>query len=173
MVHYTKSEWPHERYFYVKSLPLANRGQFCPFLCWSMHRHSHQAVDAVPLCNVMWVTQGLCTEPLLKRYAGGDYIEGPFIGKGRAELLVHGACSVWVYDGSETRSIDIVSPDPLVFAMFMKLLEDVAQLNAALDTSGGVRALQRDLEALREQGKLSRRGAKKTKDQTSLFSTRY
>jgi hypothetical protein len=106
----------------------------------------------------MWVTQGLCSNTLMKHSIGGDYIEGPFVGKKRAELLVHGVFTVWVYDGSETKGIDLCATDPLVFAMFMKLLEDVAQLNASLDGSGSVRALQRDIERMREEGSLVDRG---------------
>jgi hypothetical protein len=161
LVHYSKSEPPHERYFYVKPLPLANKAQYCPFLCWSTHRHSHNALDAIPLCNVMWVTQGLCSTTLMKHSIGGDYIEGPFVGKKRAELLVHGVFTVWVYDGRETKAIDLCATDPLVFAMFMKLMEDVAQLNASLDSSGSVRALQRDIEKMREDGSLAERGKKR------------
>ena len=167
LIHYQKNERPHERYFYVKSLPLANKAQFCPFLCYSMHRHSSQAIDAIPLCNVMWVTQGIETENLLKYYLGGDFISGPFVGKHKAELLTYGAFTVWIYDGKQTKGIDLVATDPLSFSMWMKLLEDMAQLNAALDVTGSVRALQRDLERLREDGQLRSRQQKKA---TSLLS---
>lgn len=169
LVHYPKNDTPHERYFYVKPLPLANRGQYCPFLCWSVHRHAHDALDAIPLCNVMWVTQGVLTQPLQKAYLGGDYISGPFVGKARAELLTHGVFTVWVYDGQSTKGINLCATDPLVFAMFMKLLEDVAQLNAALDVTGSVRALQEDLERLREEGGLMERDGVAKRTKSSLF----
>jgi hypothetical protein len=45
--------------------------------------------------------------------------------------------------------------------MWMKLLEDMAHLNAALDVTGSVRALQRDLERLLESGDLRTRQQKK------------
>lgn len=170
LIHYSKTESPHERYFYIKPLPLANRGQHCPFLCWSTHRHSHQAMDAVPLCNVMWVTQGLCSKTLMKYHLGGDYIEGPFVGKRRAELLSHGVFTVWIYDGTETKAIDLCATDPLVFAMFMKLFDDVAQLNAALDVTGSVRALQRDIERMREDGSLVERQGSTKNSYASILS---
>lgn len=160
-IHYSASEPPHERYFYIKPLPLGNRNQYCPFLCWSVHRHSHQAQDAIPLCNVMWVTQGVFTNNLAKYHLGGDYIAGPFVGKRRAELLAHGVFTVWVFDGRETKGIDICATDPLVFAMFMKLFDDIAQLNASLDITGSVRALQHDIERMREEGTLATRGGSK------------
>jgi hypothetical protein len=160
LVHYQKKERPHERYFYIKSLPLANKAQFCPFLCFSLHRHAHQAIDAIPLCNVMWVTHGVHTENLLRYYLGGDFITGPYVGKHKAELLTYGAFTVWIYDGQATKGIDLVATDPLSFSMWMKLLEDVAQLNAALDVTGSVRALQRDLERLLESGELRSRQEK-------------
>lgn len=172
LVHYDKGEPPHERYFYVKPLPLASKSQYCPFLCWSTHRHSHQAMDAVPLCNVMWVTQGVCSKTLQKYFLGGDFIGGPFVGKNRAELLVHGVFTVWVFDGKETKGIDLCATDPLVFAMFMKLLEDVAQLNASLDVTGSVRALQRDIEAMREEGTLHDRGQSKRREATLVPQAR-
>lgn len=160
LVHYTKNERPHERYFYVKSLPLANKAQFCPFLCFSLHRHAHQALDAIPLCNIMWVTHGLHTDNFLRYALGGDFITGPFVGKHKSELLTYGAFTVWIYDGQATKGIDLIATDPLSFTMWMKLLEDVAQLNAALDVTGSVRALQRDLEQLLEKGELRDRQKK-------------
>ena len=154
LCHYTPGEPPHERYFYVKPLPLANKAQYCPFLCWSLHKTSHQAVDAIPLVNVMHVTQGIHTKTLEKYRLGEDYIQGPYVGKRRAECLAHGVFTVWFYDGKKTKAVDLMATDPLVFTMWMKVLEDAAQLNAALDTSGSVRALQRHLEDLREDGEL-------------------
>ncbi|KAJ1510168.1 hypothetical protein HMI55_007103 [Coelomomyces lativittatus] len=164
MVLYQKNDSPHERYFYIKSLPLSNKGQYCPYLCWSVHRNAHQAMDAIPLCNVMWVTPGTHTPPLMRYALGGNLISGPFVGKRRSELLTFGALSVWVYDGRTTRSIDIVAPDPLVYSMLMKVLDDMAQLNASLDLTGSVRALQKDLEAMRAKGALVKRegGSKKS-----------
>lgn len=162
LIHYQKSETPHERYFYIKSLPLANRGQFCPFFCWSVHRHSQTAVDAIPLCNVMWVTQGIDGSDVFKKhYIGGNYIHGPFVDKYRSECLVHGSMTVWVYDGKKLRGIDILATDPLVFALWMTLLEDFSQLNAALDPTGNVRALQKDIEGAKADGRLAEHYSKK------------
>ena len=159
MVLFQKGEPPHERYFYTKPMPLANRAQYCPYFCWSLHRHAHQAIDCIPLCNVMWVTQGVYESSNFRRYlVGGDYIAGPQIGKRRAEMLIHGCFTVWFYDGKDTKGIDILAPDPLVFTMWMKLLEDMAQLNAALDVSGSVKAEQRRIERMRDEGELEPRG---------------
>jgi hypothetical protein len=157
LIHYQKGEPPHERYFYVKSLPLANKAQYCPFLCWATHKNAHQASDLIPMCNVMWVTTGMDT-PVLKKYAVGDgeHISGPYVGKKKPEMLGYGCLSVWIYDGRKMRVVELLATDPLVFTMWMKLLEDVAQMNAALDTSGSVRALQRQIEELRVAGELDR-----------------
>jgi hypothetical protein len=149
-----RGESPHERWFYIKSLPLASSAQLCPFLCWAKHRTAHNAIDAIPLTNVMWVTPGVHTERF-KRWRignsdGARYLHGPFVGKSRANILVYGAFTVWVYDGGKrVRGIDVVATDPLAFTMWMKLLDDVAQLNAALDTTGCVRAVQQYIEELK------------------------
>ena len=169
LVHYTPGEPPHERYFYIKSLPLANKAQYAPFLCWSLHKNSHTAVDAIPLVNVMHVTQGIHTKTLEKYQLGEEYIQGPFVGKRKAECLAHGVFSVWIYDGKKTKSVDLLATDPLVFTMWMKLLEDTAQCNAALDTSGSVRALQRHLEDLREDGELDTVSEKKKSSWASKY----
>ena len=149
-------EPPHERYFYIKSLPLANRSQYCPFLCFAVHRKSHQALDAVPLCNVIWVTPGVHT-PNLQRYLvaeGSRYIHGPYVGKARAEMLNYGAFTVWVYNGAELQPIDVVATDPLAYEMWLTLLDNCAQLNASLDLSNRVRTVQRYIEQLKTEGNL-------------------
>jgi hypothetical protein len=178
LVHYRKGEPPHERYFYIKSLPLANKAQYCPFLCWATHKNAHQAADCIPLCNVMWVTTGLDT-PNLAKYAVGDgeHVNGPFVGKRRVEMLAYGAFALWIFDGKKTKCVELLATDPLVFTMWMKLLEDVAQLNAALDTGGSVRALQRQLEDLRVAGELDRAITQEEPTRggflTSLFGPKY
>ena len=173
-IHYQRGEPPHERYFYLKSLPLGNRSQFAPFLCWSIHRHSHNATDAIPLCNVMWVTQGIDSSEVMQKYwIGGNFMHGPFVGKRRAECLIHGAFTVWVYDGKKLHGIDILCTDPLVFTMWMKVLEDFAQLNAALDVTGNVRAMQKDLEMSKSKGDLAGRENRKKKKLTIFEDSDY
>lgn len=149
-------EPPHERYFYIKSLPLANRAQYCPFFCYSTHRRSTNAIDAVPLCNVIWVTPGVHTGRL-KRYQVSEesrYIYGPMVGKKRAEMLNYGAFTVWVYMGDRMKSIDIVATDPLQYEMWLTLLDNVAQTNASLDLGNRVRTVQRYIEELKCEGNL-------------------
>lgn len=147
-------EPPHERYFYIRSLPLATKAQYAPFLCWSVHKNSHNASDCIPLCNIMWVTQGMHSPNFRKYYIGGNSIQGPFVGKRKVECLAYGCFTVWHYDGKNTKGLDLLATDPLCFTMWMKLLEDIAQLNAALDTSGNVRKMQKYIETLREEGTL-------------------
>jgi hypothetical protein len=149
-------EPPHERYFYIKSLPLASRAQYCPFLCYSTHRQSHTAIDAIPLCNVIWVTPGVHTDKLQRYLVAPEsrYVYGPYVGKRRAEMLIYGAFSVWVYDGTSMRSVDIVSTDPLAYEMWLTVLDNVAQVNASLDLSGRVRTVQRYIEELKVAGNL-------------------
>lgn len=149
-------EPPHERYFYIKSLPLANRSQYCPFLCYSTHRRSATAIDAVPLCNVIWITPGVHSDKL-KRYQVSEesrYIYGPMVGKKRAEMLNYGAFSIWVYMGDRIKSIDVVATDPLQYEMWLTLLDNVAQTNASLDLSNRVRTVQRYIEELKCDGNL-------------------
>eukprot|EP00658_Telonema_sp_P-2_P052215 TRINITY_DN40408_c0_g1_i4.p1 TRINITY_DN40408_c0_g1~~TRINITY_DN40408_c0_g1_i4.p1 ORF type:complete len:119 (-),score=29.05 TRINITY_DN40408_c0_g1_i4:157-513(-) len=117
----------------------------------------------------MWVTQGIdSSEALQKYWIGGNFMHGPFVGKRRAECLIHGAMTVWVYDGKKLRAVDILCTDPLVFTMWMKVLEDFAQLNAALDVTGNVRAMQKDLETSKARGQLATRENKKRK-KPSIF----
>lgn len=149
-------EPPHERFFYIKPLPLANRSQYCPFLCYAQHRKSQTAEDAIPLCNVIWVTPGVHSDNL-QRYQvseGSRYIYGPYVGKKRAEMLNYGAFSVWVYDGKHLRSVDVVATDPLAYEMWMTLLDSVSQINASLDLSNRVRTVQRYIEELKVRGEL-------------------
>ena len=168
LILYQNGEPPHERYFYVKPLPLANKTQYCPYLCWATHKNANNASDCIPLCNVMWVTQG-CYTPELRKYRRNDeYIDGPFVGKKRVACLSHGCMTIWLYDGRKTRGINVLATDPLVFTMWMKLLDDCAQLNAALDLSGSVRALQRFLEDLKNEDRLDR--VKELREDKSLLS---
>ena len=167
--YHNAGEPPHERYFYLKSLPLANRAQYAPFLCWSVHKNSHNAQDCIPLPNIMWVTQGIHSPTMRKYYLGGNAIQGPFVGKKKVECLAYGCMSIWYYDGANTRNLDVLATDPLAFTMWMKLLEDVAHLNAALDTSGKVRRMQKYIENRRMDGSLAAEGLDGDKKKKTLM----
>ena len=171
------NEPPHERFFQIRSLPYTHRSQVIPWLCWSLHRNSTQALDAIPLVNIVAVTAGLNTWTLQRhclgkigvfggdegvRVVGVERMRGPYVGKNRSELLSCGAFSIWVTLGANLnggnsllRTIDLCAADPMVFAVCMTLFTEVARLNAALDPSGSVATLQNRIRYLKQEGQLA------------------
>ena len=70
-------------------------------------------------------------------------------------MLNYGAFSIWVYMNDRLKSIDVVATDPLAYEMWMTLLDNVAQTNAALDLSNRVRTVQRYVEELKVNDNLN------------------